>query len=347
MSEHLDAPAPNEDRRLAITDLYVFEAGTATALVMNVGTCPAGCGHPDPFHPGARYEFRVHLDDHDREDVTYRVAFLPSRGAEQLFSVERLIAPQADCDAATGTVIARGRTGEPLTTREGGQVWAGVAVEPFYVDIRELKEVELVVQIGARVDLTRWVRGVAEDTFTGSTVGSIVLTVPRGVDGLTVGRHASTWATTRLAADAGGWRQTGRTGLPLIWRIFRPAETDRSGRPGQTHPADDPSTYGPEIAELVSSAVELLGTSGRPDAYADSVVERILPDLLPYIVGSPAVFGFGRFNGRRLADNAAEVVFSLVTNSAVPTGLRSTEVRRSQEAFPFVIPAQSRGRVGG
>ena len=68
------------------------------------------------------------------------------------------------------------------------------------------------------------------------------------------------------------------------------------------------------------------------------MVERIVPDLLRYIVGSPAVFGFGRFNGRRLTDNAAEVMFSLATNSAVPTGLRAKDVQRSQETFPFVIP---------
>ncbi len=68
-------------------------------------------------------------------------------------------------------------------------------------------------------------------------------------------------------------------------------------------------------------------------------MERIVPDVLRYVVGSPAAFGFARFNGRRLADNAPEVVFSLATNSAVATGLRATDIRRSQETFPFVVPA--------
>ncbi len=117
-------------------------------------------------------------------------------------------------------------------------------------------------------------------------------------------------------------------------------DSDDVGRHQQTHPADDPETYGPEVADLVASTVERLGTSDRPGAYADSVMERIVPDVLRYVVGSPAVFGFARFNGRRLADNAPEVVFSLATNSAVTTGLRATDVRRSQALFPFVIPAE-------
>ena len=96
----------------------------------------------------------------------------------------------------------------------------------------------------------------------------------------------------------------------------------------------------------MSSTVERLGTSDRPGAYADSVIERIVADLLRYVVGSPAVFGFARFNGRRLADNAPEVVFSLATNSAVPTGLRAADVRRSHETFPFVRPVWTRRGPG-
>ncbi len=339
MSHHLDSPLARQDPRLNITDLYVFDAHGATVLVMNVRTSLAGDEHRDPFHPEARYEFKIHFDGSEREHVTYRVTFGSGYGSHQRYVVERLTGEAAGSDAATGTVIADGRTGEVLTTHDGGQVWAGRAVEPFYLDLRQLHDVQHLVQHGGDVDLTRWTRGAAEDSFAGSTVWSVVLTVPVGVDGLTTGRHLCTWATTRLATDAGGWRQVGRTGLPMIWPIFRPADSEESSRANQAHPAEDPATYGPAIAELVSSTVERIGTSDRPDAYADSVVERIVADLLRYVVGSPAVFGFARFNGRRLTDNAPEAMFSLATNSAVPTGTRTVDARRSQEEFPYVIPA--------
>jgi Domain of unknown function (DUF4331) len=340
MSHNPTSYIARRDPRLNIADLYVFDADAATVMVMNVGPPLDEVTGLDPLHTEARYEFKIHLDGGEREDVTYRVAFLPSEHDQQPYSVERLTAAEARDDGATGTVIARGRTGEPVTTVDGGQVWAGRAVQPFYLDLRQLQDVDDLVRRRGEVDVARWIRGVANDTFTGSTVRSIVLSVPLGTDGLTIGRQIATWATTRLATDAGGWQQVGRSGLPMICEIFRPVDGGDSTHHEETHPADDPANYGVEVAELLESTVQRLGTSDRPGAYADSVMERIVPDLLRYVVGSPAVFGFARFNGRRLADNAPEVVFSLATNSAVTTGLRATDVERSQAAFPFVIPVE-------
>ncbi len=338
MSHHLDSFPAGRDSRLNITDLYVFDAGVATALVMNVGATVGDVEHQDLFHPEARYEFKIHFDGHEREDLTYRLAFLPTQHHDQAFSVERLTGEEASSDGATGTVIARGLTDQRAPASVGGEVWAGRAVEPFYLDMRQLDDVDRVVRRGTHVDVTRWVRGVAADTFTGATIRSIVLTVPVGTDGLTTGRQIAAWATTRQRDEDGRWQQVGRTGLPVICTIFRPLDIVDSSRHERTHPADDAVEFGPDVADLVASTVERLGTSDRPGAYADSVMERIVPDVLHYVVGSPAVFGFARFNGRRLADNAPEVIFSLATNSAITTGLRATDAERSQETFPFVIP---------
>jgi hypothetical protein len=338
MSHHLASVLGGRDSRLNITDLYVFEAGAATALVMNVGATVGDVEHPDLFHPEVRYEFKIHFDGNDREDLTYRLRFLPTQHEEQSYDVERLAGADSGSDVAAGTVIARGVTGQRTGVLVGGEVWAGRAVEPFYLDMRQMDDVDSVVRRGAPADLTRWVRGVAADTFLGATIRSIVLTVPVGTDGLTIGRQVAAWATTKQRDDSGSWQQVGRTGLPVVCTIFRPLDSVDSSRHERTHPADDAAVFGPDVADLVASTVELLGTSDRPGAYADSVMERIVPDVLRYVVGSPAVFGFARFNGRRLADNAPEVIFSLATNSAITTGLRATDAERCQEAFPFVIP---------
>lgn len=338
MAPGLPPPSPQPDGRLHVTDHYVFDTDGATVLVMNVATSPAVGTGLERFDPRARYEFKIHLDGNEREAVTYRWIFQSELGDEQGYRVERLTATEPGRDTAVGTVIARGRTGDHVVTRDGGQAWAGTAVETFFLDVRQLHDVDRLVQRGEGVDVTRWLPGLAEDSFSGATVQSIVLTIRVGVDGLSTGRRIGTWAATNVRTGSSGWRQVTRAGMPLMWRIFRPTGSDDAGHPHRTHPADDPASFGPDIASSVSSAVGVLGTSERPEGYADSVVERVLPDVLQYVVGSPAVFGFGRFNGRRLADNAAEVMFSLLTNAAVPTGLRTTGVRRSQETFPFVLP---------
>lgn len=338
MSHHLDSPLARQDPRLNITDQYLFDDATDTVLIMNVRTSLAGDTHPDAFHPEARYEFKVHLDGELDEALTYRLAFEPDDGDGQPFTVSQLTGVDARDDSAAGTVLARGRTGREVPTAEGGRVWAGPAVEPFFLDLGQLDAVDQAVQHGADADLTRWVAGAAKDTFTGSTVQSIVLTVPVGTGEWRAGRPIATWSTAKLATDAGGWRQVGRTGLPMIWPIFRDAGGEPASHANETHPRDDAANYGSAIGDLIASVVRRRGTSERSEAYAADVVARIVPDLLGYVVGAPASYGFAAFNGRRLGDNAPEVMFSLATNSAISTGLQAGDVARSQNLFPYVVP---------
>ena len=61
---------------------------------------------------------------------------------------------------------------------------------------------------------------------------------------------------------------------------------------------------------------------------------------MPYVTGTPARYSFAGFNGRTLADNAPEVMLSLVAGTAVPSGLKpsvSKHLRDNQ--FPYVVPA--------
>jgi len=338
MSHHLDSPLARQDPRLNITDNYLFDADGATVFVLDTRTSLAGDQNPDMFHPEGRYEFKVHLDGHQLEDITYRFAFGPDENGRQPYTVSRVDGAEAGSDAATGTIIARGHTGETTYTGEGGRAWAGAAADPFYLDLTLLDAIDQTVIHGGDADLTRWVRGTASDSFAGATVATLVLTVPLGAGELRAGRRIATWCATKLATDAGGWRQVGRTGLPMIWPIFRDADSDTASHANETHPADDEENYRAAIAGLIASVVRRRGTSDRPEVYADRVAGLLIPDMLRYQVGSPALFGYPGFNGRRLGDNAAEIMFTIATNSAIPGGLRAGDLKRSQESFPYVVP---------
>jgi hypothetical protein len=68
----------------------------------------------------------------------------------------------------------------------------------------------------------------------------------------------------------------------------------------------------------------------------------LLPDVLSYTVGTPAQFGFATRNGRTQADNAPEAMLSLVTNSAVPTGLtQAVAADLRTPRFPYIVEATS------
>ena len=340
MSHHLDSPLARRDPRLNITDQYVFDDANATVLVMNVRTSLAGDAQPPGFHDEARYEFKIHLDDAPIEDLTFRVVFQAESDGVQAYQVHRLEADDAAGDTATGFEIARGRTRETVEGLDGLTAWAGRVLDPFYLDLTQLSAIDKLVQRDDDAIITGWPPGQASNTFAGSTVNSIVLRIPHHDPALFPDRIIRVWSATRLATDTGGWRQTSRAGLPMIWPVFRDADSDSASQANETHPADDAENYGKTIRDLVAATIHRLGTSARPDAYADAVAQRLLPDSLPYQVATPAIFGFTDFNGRALGDNAPEVVFSLITNSAVNTGLPPAVSADSRtDAFPYVVPA--------
>jgi Domain of unknown function (DUF4331) len=344
MSHHLDSPASRQDPRLNTTDLYAFDGDTGVAFVLAVNTSLGADGRVAGFHPEARYEIKVHLDGADLEDVTYRVSFGDADDdGRQPLTVDRLTGPDAADDSAPGRTVARGCTGEVVPATGGGpRVWAGRVADPFYLDLHQLAHVVEGLQGRTPIDLAGWEQADAASSFTGSSVEAIVLEVP--ADGeLRPGRRIGVWAAAKLATDAGGWHQVNRTAIPMVWPLFRALGGDDESlayaRDTAGHPADDPANDGDRVRDLVTAAARTSG-SADPEGYADQVADRLLPDLLPYTVGTRAAFGFAGFNGRRLADNAPEVMYSLVTNRAFPSGLTSRAATATRsEHFPYVVPA--------
>lgn len=80
------------------------------------------------------------------------------------------------------------------------------------------------------------------------------------------------------------------------------------------------------------------GQSAGPSGHR--VARELFPDVLPYVVGTPASYGFAGRNGRSLADNAPGAMQSLVTNTGVNSGLTAaTSERLRTGSFPYVVPA--------
>jgi hypothetical protein len=125
----------------------------------------------------------------------------------------------------------------------------------------------------------------------------------------------------------------------MMWPIFWPDDTDFTNPANARHPSQDRSAAGGYIGEQVAAVVSATGTSDAPRGYGQAVADELFPDVLPYVVGTPAAYGFPGVNGRTLADNAPEAMLSLVTNMSVPSGL-TPAVAREQRAsdFPYVVP---------
>ena len=340
MSHHLDTPLAAQTGQLYIDDLYVFRGEGSTVFVMDVNSNVNGLHSEPGFHPEARYEFKVHFDRADFETLTYRVSFgQADSDGRQALRLHALTGDQARDDAAAGDLVLEGRTGD--TASAGGtRLWAGRIADAFYIDLSLLAIIDAAVANGTAPDLSGWRPDNAKNSFAGTFVESIVLEVTHEHPQLRPGASAGVWCATKLATDAGGWRQINRAGHPMMWPIFWPTDTDFSNPANTRHPSDDVSEAAKYIGEQVAAVVAATGTSGDPRGYGQAVAGELFPDVLSYVVGTPAVYGFSGRNGRTLADNAPEAMLSLVTNMAVPSGLTPAVAGKQRtSAFPYVVPA--------
>lgn len=338
MSHHLDSPQSRQDPRLNVTDNYVFDtpSGTAFAMVTNTSLADATPG----FRPEGRYEFKIHLDKTAQPNLTYRFTF-GEREADGTQSVQlhRLLGDEATDDSAEGTLILEGRSGEPIDGA-GVRAWAGNAAEPFYLDLNHLAFMIKGIQSKTPIQIEGWSPETAASSFVGASVRAIVLEVPYDDSELRASREIGVWSVSKLATDAGGWQQINRASIPMMWPLFRAMGDDDDSeeyhRDTHAQPADDVANDGLRFTELIAAAARNTATR-NPEAHATQVVHRLLPDLLPYTIGTPALFGFAGFNGRSFNDNAPEVMYSLITNTGFPTGLTSASAAQSRIGeFPYL-----------
>jgi hypothetical protein len=339
MSHHLDTPLAAKNGQLYIDDLYVFLGRNSTILVMDVNSNNTGVYAKPGFHPEARYEFKVHVDNAVHEDLTYRVTFSePDAAGEQALQMHVLTGAAARDDEQKGDLVLEGRTGM-AAPGEGARLWAGRILDAFYIDLSLLTIVNGAVGKGVAPDLSMWDPAQAKNGFDGTSVQSIVIEVPHDDPRLRPGTQIGVWCATKLATDAGGWRQINRGGHPMMWPLFWPTDTDFSNPANARHPFTDFTADRDYVAQHVAAVARAGGTTDDPDAYGEAVANELLPDVLPYSVGSQATFDTAARNGRNRADNVPEVMMSLVTNMWIESGLKpdvSAAVRIDQ--FPYVVP---------
>jgi len=340
MSHHLDTPLAAQNGQLYIDDMDVFTGDHATVLVMDVNSTITGPDVQRGFHPEARYEFKVHFDGAETEALTYRVSFgPPGTDGRQRLRLHELTGDKARDDAADGSLLLEGQTGEEAAKDEF-RIWAGRVADPFYIDLSLLSIVNGAVLKGTKVDWSAWNPATAKNSFAGTTVESIVLEISHEHRLLHAGARTGVWCATQLATDSGGWRQINRFGHPMMWPIFWPDDTDFSEPANQRHPSADFNADAKHIGDLITAAVSANGTSADPAAYGETVASLLLPDVMPFVVGTPAGYGFAGLNGRTLADNAPETMLSLVLGTGINSGLRpAVAADQRRPRFPYLVPA--------
>lgn len=326
MSHHFNSPAAKADGRLNLTDLYVFPTSAgATALVMNIGPdAGQGKSSPEAFHPRATYDFNIDLDGDLKEDLRYRLAYAED-GSWTVYKQLGFGEPRGEMGAQ---IASAGAIGETIKLQDGGQVWAGLAADPFVANVAGF--------FGFMESVTKGQPDYSffkepNNKFEGRDVMSIVLELPNEMLGGDSNIIRIWGSITGLEPD-GGYQQVSRWGMPLA--AFTVAGQSGFDAFNQAHPFDSTEHEREHAVAYLTRVIATTSLIADPAAYAKEVADTyVIPVALPYQIGTPAAFTMGGVNGRALSDNVYDVLMTRITNRPISGGF---EPRASRETFPYV-----------
>ncbi len=148
----------------------------------------------------------------------------------------------------------------------------------------------------------------APDTLAGFNVSAIVLKVPAATVNGGGDPQVGVWARTVL-----GDEQVDRIGFPAINTVFIPSDVKNTYN--ETKPRLDTQMFGQYLGDFAGV---------------------LLPDILPLDTSSGD--GFGKFNGRQLADDVIDIELDIITGGAIPSDCVDQNDAGFSGTFPYLAP---------
>jgi hypothetical protein len=335
MSDHFDTRLASRDPRLNVADAYLFDAAPdRTAMVMTC-SADAALSAPATFHPAALYEFRFDTTGNGRDDTGFQVRFTEpieraEHGPRQEFTVHY----------ATGVDLAQRVAGKPVfsaelnTPRRVGVVdgFAGLVGDMWDADAFAVSMMLHAFYADRRFDETVYANRC--NTFARRNVMAIVLEVPNALIGE---GQVAMWCSISLYGHTVK-AQVSRFGIPLFTKLFLSSwRQPLIERYNQVGPRRDIELFAEPVRRFVAEFSALAGLGRISEPYAAGVAAQLIPTVLPYTLGSAAMFTTETINGRPLGADAFDVMASLATGRSLGDGI-APDVSRLLDVFPYYGP---------
>jgi hypothetical protein len=347
MSHHFDTQLAARDPRLNVANAYLFDAAPDRTVLMMTCSADAALSTPADFHPAALYEFRFDTTGDGRDDTAFQVRFTDpiqraGQGPCQEFTVHYvtgldLAVDTAECIAGKPVFSAGLNTARRVGAIHGfaglvGDMWAADAfavstmLRAFHVD-RRFEEPASANRCG----------------FDGRRNAlAIVLEVPNALIGQ--GQMAM-WSSISLYAHTTK-AQVSRFGTPLFTQLFlsswRQPLIERYNKVG---PERDIELFAEPVRRFVAEFSALAGLGRISGAYAAGVTAQLIPTVLPYTLGSAAMFTTETINGRPLGTDAFDVMVSLAAGRSLGDGV-APDLSRLRSVFPYYWPPYTAAEQG-
>jgi uncharacterized protein DUF4331 len=309
VSDHFDS----DDSRTDLTDLYAFPAphrSDHSVLILNVN--PEPTTEELSVDPAASYELKIDTDGDLEPDVAFHVLYRPTSGAEATATLYRATGEGARGTGQVGEIVvadlAMSIGDKALIGGSGSyRFFTGIRSDPHFKDI-----------MGFRNDF----QFTGDDPVAKRNVIGIVLELPNALLG--AGGPVRIWGRAMAPVD-GELTAVDQAGRPGTNNAFNGPEEDRL-----EFDATPPSEQLVRFRDRFLAFLESLGYS---DAEAAELLPGYLPDVLSYDPSQPE----GYPNGRRLTDDTADLLASLLTRGRVTSDLAGPHKDLLDE-FPYLGP---------
>ncbi len=352
MSHHFDYP---QDERLDITDAFCIAGASDAFGPRTVFGMNASPGTGIAWDRAGYYELKLDTNEDYVEDITWRFTFPVDSTGTQHVVVAELTGRDATDRNAAGRIITPpdAPVGKVLEVERGLKIFAGPRRDPFFNFIPFPVAVAGAMADGTFPDLAALFP--PTDSFLNNTVRSVLVEAPVAVTGR---RRVNYWATTAIYDQGHStWLQLQRAGGPnttTFWDFVKGSAqininatvplNDIAGRPANPD-ADPASGVWGQLRDQTAAVVKAGGTfnqgiHGRPTAlaYAAWVADTLLPNVLPFIPGTNALWDpwHGSHNGKGLVEDSGDNVTKMVLNQDFTSGL--TQPSPLLDYFPYVSP---------
>jgi uncharacterized protein DUF4331 len=348
MSHHFDTYLATGDPRLNVADAYLFDAAPDRTVMVMTCCADAALSAPATFHPGALYEFRFDTTGNGCDDTGFQVRFTDpieraDQGLRQEFTVHYVTGADLDVDPAqyvAGKPVFSAELNTP--TRVGAvEGFAGLVGDMWAADPLAVSTMLNDFYVDRRFEETAYTN--RRNAFARRNAMAIVLEVPNALLGE---GQVAMWSSISLYGHAAK-AQVSRFGIPLFTHLFlsawRQPLIERYNRVG---PGRDIELFTEPVRRFVAELSALAGLGRISELYAGGVAAHLIPTVLPYMLGSSAMFTTETINGRPLGADAFDVMVSLAAGRKVGDGV-APDFSRLLDVFPYCGPpytaAEQRG----
>ena len=357
-SNHIDSPISTQERGANITDHWAFlDPNDNSKVVLIMGTqgfvIPGEHFGMSIFDPHLRYRWMISNSGTARPDMNIDVTYAPGVG-RLTAQTATIVLPNGARFTAPSTVATQTpNANAPVITTDpatGVKFFAGVMDDPFFLDDTgaNLFGASAMMNPG-HPDKSILGRRGGRDTYAGFNTLITALEVPLSMLKGRAGKLGFETATQRQALQtanddgvivgSGEWKTLDREGFPLINNaLIPPPLKDKFGTSNPE--ADARGTF----KAAIMASLKAIGTD---DAHAQMVLDAAVTNgdylfLDPTVPnsgpggGNNPAGGLLKNGGRRLADAAPTLAFTLLNNGQLLTDHVLKNDKPFRDVFPFV-----------